>query len=202
MKTTLSVIFFLIGALPAMAQRHELGLLLGRFQPSSRTLNINTAVKAEFTAGTALYANYGIRLTRGERAALYFEVPFVATPQHQVRPSLASLTRDIATIYITPGLRLKLAPNSRISPYVAAGGGLAVFEHSRESFAGTPNPASRVLKRGAFDFGGGVDVQIWRFVGIRGEVRDFISGNPTLNAPIQGSAQHNILVAGGFALRF
>lgn len=176
--------------------------MLGRFKPSSRTLNINTVVNAEFSAGTALYANYGVRLTGGETAALYLEVPFIATPQHRVSPSLGALSRDIATIYITPGLRFKLAPKARISPYAAAGAGLAIFEHSRENFAGQPNPAARVLKRGVFDFGGGVDIHIWRFLGVRGEVRDFVSGNPALNIPLQGSAQHNVLVAGGFVLKF
>jgi hypothetical protein len=201
MKVTL-LLFCLLWSLPAAAQRQELGLMLGRFKPASRTLNINAATSAEFSAGTALYANYGVRLLGSEMAALYFEVPFVATPQHQISPNLPALTRDIATIYLTPGVRVKLAPASRISPYAAVGAGLAIFEHSRENFAGQPNPASRVLKRGAFDFGGGVDVHVWRFVGLRGEVRDFISGNPSLNAPIQGSVQHNLLIAGGFVLKF
>jgi hypothetical protein len=38
---------------------------------------------------------------------------------------------------------------------------------------GQPNQKPPELARGVFDFGAGVDVQVWRFVALRGEARDF-----------------------------
>lgn len=196
--------FLLLGvwALPGYGQRSELGLLLGGFKPASRTLNVSTAAQADFSRGLSLYANYGIRIAGGEAAALFFEVPFIATPQHKIETAAGSATRDLATIYLTPGFRLKLAPNARVSPYVATGGGWALFEHSTTRQDGRENEAPRTLSRGAFNFGGGVDIHVWRFVSVRGEVRDFISGNPSFNVPVRGSIQHNVIFAGGLALKF
>jgi opacity protein-like surface antigen len=188
-------------AIPAPGQRQELGLMLGAFRPASRTL-ANSGEPVDFSTGTALYANYGFRLAAGGAMALFFEVPFVASPQHQIASPSNTLTRDLATLYLTPGLRLKFAPRGKISPFVAAGGGWALFEQSTQRIDGAPNPAPRTVSRGAFDFGAGLDIPIWRFVSLRGEVRDFLSGNPAFNAPVKGSLQHNVLFAGGLGLRF
>ncbi len=199
MKNILWMIWFLLGAEGALAQRSELGLMLGALQPRDRTAG---NARLEIGAGMSLYANYGLRVMDGDKAALYVEVPFVATPQNQVASAAGSATRDVATIYLTPGLRLKFAPRRRIAPYIAGGAGWALFEQSTTRLDGRPNEASRLLSRGAVNFGGGVDVGLWRFVSVRGEVRDFVSGNPAFNVPVRGGAQHSLLVAGGFALRF
>jgi len=196
MKAIFTFLLLTAGAHHAHAQRSELGLLLGASSPRSRTPNL------QFTRGTSLYANYGVRLKQWAPAALYFEVPFIATPQHRIESPASSATRDVATIYLTPGLRLKFAHWGRVSPYIAAGAGWALFEHSTTRLDGRPNEAPRTLSRGASNFGAGVDVHLWRFLGVRGEVRDFISGNPAFNTPVRGSAQHTILAAGGFVLRF
>lgn len=200
----MKILLFLIalGAPGAFAQRSELGLLLGGFKPSTRTLTLQGSAKAEFSTGMSLYANYGVRLWGGDAASVFFEVPFLATPQHKITSAAGSATRDVATIYLTPGFRLKFAPKRRVSPYIAAGAGWALFEHSTTSLDGRLNDAPRTLSRAAFNFGGGLDIPIWRFVSLRAEVRDFISGNPAFNVPVRGSIQHNVLVAGGFSLRF
>ncbi|MBI4903417.1 MAG: aquaporin [Acidobacteria bacterium] len=180
--------------------RHELGLMLGSALPASRTLTASGQV--DFASGMTLLANYGVRLTGGKAAAIYFEVPFLATPQHSLTSSQRTITRDIATLYLTPGIRVKLAPGARVSPYVAAGGGYALFEQSRELLSGGTSSVARHKSSGAFDFGGGVDVRFWRFVSLRGEVRDYVSGNPLFGLPVSGSAQHNVVVAGGIVLNF
>src|SRR5580692_13011209 len=92
----------------------------------------------------------------------------------------------------TPGLRLKAFPKSRISPYLAIGGGYADYEQSTTEINGHPNPASRELARGVFDFGAGVDVRVWRWVALRGEARDFYSGSPDYNVASLSGGQHNV----------
>jgi opacity protein-like surface antigen len=191
-------------ALPGFAQRHELGLLLGGFKPASRTLKVTPPARADFDAGMTLYANYGVRIagTGESAAALYFEIPFLATPQHKITSASQLITRDVATLYLTPGFRLKFAPGARVAPYIAGGAGYGLFEHSTLRADGNPNGAPRTLGRAAFQFGGGVDVHVWKWVSLRGEFREFISGSPNLNVPVDGSIQHNVLFAGGFSLRF
>jgi hypothetical protein len=107
----------------------------------------------------------------------------LAKPQRVVTSTNPGLTRDVASLFVTPGIRVKLFPRNAVAPYVAAGGGWALFEHSTTTLAGTANPAQRTATHGVFDFGGGVDVRLWKFIGLRGEVRDFFSGNPSYNGP-------------------
>lgn len=186
---------------PVFGQRQDLSLMLGSFNPANRTLETKPPLSADIASGMAFYVNYGVRLAQIPGAALYLEVPFVASPSHKISAATGLATRELATLYLTPGVRLKFLPGSRISPYVAAGGGYALFEQSNERIDGQPNGAVRRTSSGAFDFGGGVDIKIWRFVSLRGEVRDFLSGSPDFNLPVRGK-QHNVLVSGGFAIRF
>lgn len=193
---------WLVSPLPAQeiesAPQHEIGLTLGGFFGSNRKLPQGPL---ELGGGAALQANYGYKFVERSKAALYGEVHFLASPQRLVSSIDQSLTRDIATIYVTPGIRVKFFPRAAMSPYFAVGGGYAVYEQSLNRLDGQPNPAPRTIHRGAFDFGAGVDVKFWRFVGLRGEIRDFYSGSPAYNAP-SPSGQHNVMAGGGFVLRF
>ncbi len=132
-------------------------------------------------AGVGLQVNYGRRFLEGNKFALYGEVNFLASPLREVSSSVTSATKNFASLYITPGVRLKVLPKSRISPYFAIGGGYADYEQSTTEINGQPNPASRQLARGVFDFGAGVDVHVWRWVALRGEARDFYTGSPNYN---------------------
>jgi opacity protein-like surface antigen len=113
-----------------------------------------------------------------------------------------TVTRDAATIFLTPGVRVKFLPNRAASPYVAAGGGWAVYEQSTNTLSGAPNPAPRVTHHGAFNFGAGVDVRVWKLIGLRAEVRDFYAGAPSYNTTAIRGGQHNVVAGGGFVLRF
>jgi hypothetical protein len=130
--------------------KHEVGLTLGGLLPQDQGINTNAI---HLGAGTALQANYGRRLTGG-RVELSGEVHFVANPQRVVGSTNPAATRDVATIYVTPGIRLKFASKSSFSPYIAVGGGVAFYEQSLLQKDGRPNPAPRDISRGVFDFGG------------------------------------------------
>jgi hypothetical protein len=47
-----------------------------------------------------------------------------------------------------------------------------------------------------------VDVRVWRWIALRGEIRDFYAGSPSYNLPGLGGGQHNLVAGGGFVLRF
>jgi hypothetical protein len=97
---------------------------------------------------------------------------------------------------------VKFLPRSALSPYVAVGAGYALYEQSLTRLDGQPNSAPRTIHRGAVDFAGGLDAKLWRFVGLRFEVRDCYTGSPAYNTAAISGGQHNIVVSGGFVLRF
>lgn len=189
------IVLCLLLASPLAAQQHEVGFLLGGILSNSRE-------RVRLTSGTAFQANYAYRFADFGKAALYGEVHFLANPQRIVGSGVVTATRDIATLYVTPGVKLKFLPQSRISPYVAAGGGWALYEQSVSQLNGEPNPAPRTVNRGVFVYGAGVDFSVVRQLALRAEVRDFYSGNPALNIPGLSGRQHNVVVSGGFVLRF
>jgi hypothetical protein len=47
-----------------------------------------------------------------------------------------------------------------------------------------------------------LDYRLFRFVGLRGEIRDFFSGNPNLNVALSTSTQHNVVASGALILHF
>lgn len=184
------------GCAPAFAQRHEVGLTLGRFVESRRT-SAGSALKLK--SGTALQANYGYRLAKRPGVSVLAEVHLLASPLRDITSGIRSATRDFATLYVTPGIRVKLLPELPVSPYLAVGGGYAQYEHSDFQIDGQPNPAPHRVHRGALDFGGGIDIKVWRFLGIRAEIRDFYTGSPNFNTLVSGG-QHNVVAGGGFLL--
>ncbi len=199
-----SILFFTFGALAvALADeipaRHEIGLTLGGLLSTSRSAN---TTRLDLDSGAALQANYGFRFWSNHTAALYGEVHFLANPLRDVHSSTQSLTANVATLVVTPGIRLKFLPNSRIAPYLAVGGGWADYAQSKETLAGLPNPASRTTNHGVLDYGGGLDFKFWRFVGLRTEVRDFYAGAPSYNTNLIRGGQHNVVAGGGLVLKF
>jgi hypothetical protein len=54
--------------------------------------------------------------------ALYGEINFVASPTaREITSSVNTATHDFASLYITPGIRVKFRPAPRISPYAVVG---------------------------------------------------------------------------------
>ncbi len=196
--TVLSIAATLLSNNLLLAQKHEVGLTLGGLVPGSRSSALGAL---DLSGGPGFQANYGYRLVDRTKIALLAETHFLANPLRDISSINRSATRDVATLYVTPGVRLKFAPRAKLSPYLVAGGGYALYEQSFQQINGQPNPASRFAHRCVFDFGGGLDVRVWRFFSVRSEIRDFYSGSPSFNAPAAGG-QHNVVASGGFALRF
>ena len=63
---------------------------------------------------------------------------------------------------------------------------------------------AKARRRASLQGGLGLDVKVWRNLSMRGEVRDFWSGEPDFPlAPIPGNrAMHNYFVGGGAFWRF
>lgn len=180
---------------PLAAQKHEFGFLLGGLLNNSRD-------SVRLSGDKAFQFNYAYRLANlGRLASVSAEAHFLADPQRTVTSPILTATRDVATLYLTPGLRVKFRPGSRLSPFAAAGAGWALYEQSVSQLNGQPNPAPRTVNRGVFAYGAGADYRILPRLALRGEIRDFYSGNPALNVPGLGGGRHNVVVSGGFVIR-
>ena len=148
----------------------------------------------------ALQINHGRRFFNHHKVALYGEINFLASPRRDVSSSIPTATHDFASLYITPGIRAKFLPTSRISLYALVGGGYGDYEQSTTRINGQPNSVSRELARGVFDFGAGVEVRVWRFVAVRGQARDFHSGSPAYCIATVSGGQHNVVATGALVL--
>lgn len=197
----LLLIGFFTFTIPVLAQNQELTFSLGGIPSQSRVFQSPAAGSAQISGDISLGVNYGHRLLGEKLAALYGEIEFVALPNRSLTAASAIVPRNYASLYVTPGFRLKFLPGARLSPWLAAGGGYALYEESAQLSNGQKT-TNKFLNRGVFDFGGGVDYKLFRFLGLRGEVRDFLSGNPNLNVALSGSTQHNVVASGGISLRF
>jgi opacity protein-like surface antigen len=203
MKTRLTLLLLSAFAVTSFAQedtahKNELDFGLGGIPALSRSNTPNL----DAGSGVAFQVNYGRLLLSGHNLALYGEVNFLASPLRDVSSSVPTATHDFASLYLTPGIRVKFRPVSRISPYAVVGGGYADYEQSTTRIDGQPNPVSRQLARGVFDFGAGVDVRVWRFITLRGEARDFYTGSPAYKVAEISGGQHNVVATGGFVLQW
>lgn len=123
MKFTITLIISVssgIATAQELAPRHEIGLTLGGLFGSQHSGGLT---RLGVGSGLALQANYGYRLAGNETAPLYGEVHFLANPLRQVNSTDQTLTQDAATIFLTPGLRVKFFPNRGLARYLAVRGG-------------------------------------------------------------------------------
>lgn len=156
----------------------------------------------ELGRGTALEFDYGQRFHKGKNLAWLGNVHFLANPQRVVSSSNRTLTRDIATLYLVPGVKLQLLPDARFRPFVVAGVGYGLYEQSLTRIDLIPNRAPRLRHTAVFGYGAGVDVGITRWLAARGEYRGYVSGSPDYNTTAITGAQHSAVLSGGFVLRF
>jgi hypothetical protein len=187
MRSRLFAVFLLL-ATSAFAQKLDLAVLGGgqiSFNPNS---NVGT--------GAVIQGNVGYRLASAPLLQLYAEVPITAS--FAINSHLPSLiaTRDYNTLFVTPGLRLKIAPPlSPVQPYFAGGFGWA--RYSPES----ANSGLRENTTDVFQFGAGLDFRLAPFLALRTEVRDYYTGAPNIAIGFT-ERQHNVTAMGGLVLRF
>jgi opacity protein-like surface antigen len=186
------------------AQEHELAFVVGRLKPSDRSLSLNPVqtVETGFDGAVTYQINYAKRMLRGELASLHFEIPVVVAPRIGVDSDNIFLPRTYSTVLFTPGMKLKVFPGSGFTPYVVGGIGLGRFSDSNTNINGTPNTGDRTRTNFVFNFGGGVDLNVLGPLSVRGEVRDFMTGNPSFSEPFLNDRQHNLYVGVGIVLKF
>lgn len=189
----------------AQQRNNELGFLLGGEVNSPVDIS-GTSASLDRDTGLAYQVTYAHRLA-GSTTGVWFEAPFVAVPLVKLSSSRGPgpIPTDYAALFITPGIRIQFHGDGKVSPWLSAGGGYALFQTSDFLTDGTANPKI-YTHRGTAQFGGGVDFKTpWKIlfpVKLRAQVRDFLSGKPNYHVKTDSGLQNNISISGGFVLEF
>jgi hypothetical protein len=187
----------------ALAQKADIGVTVGGSFVSDTQgaflLPPPTNVTLQTDHHLFIEGTLAFRLLDAKVASLHVELPIAAIPSQKITFATApsAVIDHLSSTFITPALRLKFVPASPIAPWVSFGGGWA--HYSLDS----GNSSSKA----ALQYGGGLDFKTGLPVlGFRAEVRDFVTGDPSLNvislANTSGFHHHNILAGGGIILRF
>ena len=201
MRTRIAVV--VVGAVLAVENveaaaqsRFDVGLLLG----STNATDEGTVL--QFDRGTTYQATFAWRLWGTDTAQLSLEVPFIASPAFTLVPPRAALPLEYASLYLTPGVRVTFLPKAPVSVFGAIGGGYARYSESKLKADRSPNPDQRDTNAGALQFGGGIDVRGFGWLGFRGEVRDVYTGARNFSIATPGLRVHNVVGSGGLVVRF
>lgn len=188
MRKTVLVALCLLIAGAAQGQKNDIALTGGGYFNVTSPLSLGVA--------PALEGTFAHRIASVPMLGLYAELPVAGSFSSNI-PTISglSLVRSYTSLFITPGLRVRLAPSFPLSPYISAGLGYGRF--NRQLFTGGSTSDSTF----AFDVGGGLDLKFLPFVGLRAEVRDFNSGGVGLETLTLGR-QNNLFVTAGIAVRF
>jgi len=186
-------------------RRNELGILLGAtVTPEVQTLAPNAGT-LQIGPGITFQLDYARELKKSQTLGLYLEVPALAIPLQNVTTNLGTAPRNYDSFFGTPGIRVKLAPHARVSPWFSAGGGYALFDESALRTNSTHN-TTRGTSGGAVQFGGGIDfktpINSLFPINLRVEARDFYTSKPAYNLNTGDGLQHNVVLSGGVVLRF
>ncbi|MEK6324599.1 MAG: autotransporter outer membrane beta-barrel domain-containing protein [Acidobacteriota bacterium] len=202
LRLLLVMTVMLLGAKSTFAQKHEIAFTSGGLKIGERGFDLPQPGFLRFSTGFTYEFNYARRLFDARLAALYFEVPFAGTPRTKIKTTNALSPGSYSSIFFTPGLKVKLLPGRKYSPFATMGVGLAHFREG-DTTVNNQTVADRNSKTDAvFAFGFGLDVKVRSILSIRGEVRDFYSELPPLNVRALSDRQHNALISAGIVLRF
>jgi hypothetical protein len=189
----------------AAAQKNELAVSIGRvFISDQGVLGAGSSnPNIHFGNGLSYGATYSRRIfNAGGLVSVNAEVPFFFTPTTTLNFAQNIVPKNYRSYFLTPAARVNLFPFTGFSPWASIGGGFGHFaENSQLEFGGS-NPGKTGTTTGVVQAGFGLDVRIISAFKLRGEVRDFYSGVPQLNANTGKTRQHNYFVGGGVVFSF
>ena len=199
----------IISAASAAAQdeKNQIGGILGRTFVSDQGIKGATYFDPtiHFGKGFSMEAEYARLFLVTPVYSIAAEVPLMYNHDMDLNAGgygNAVVPTDLKALFVTPAARVNLFPTTAVSPWVSLGAGFGHFSESATLDYGGANPGKSstgfVLQGGL-----GLDVKVWRKLSIRGEVRDFWSGEPNFPLAATGkSRQHNYFVGGGAFWRF
>jgi hypothetical protein len=195
-------LLFLLLAAPTRAQNQQFGIFFGGSLSQTRAIQGSPGQTVQISAAYAGGLHYDHALMHSRFFQPSIEAELTVVPPRVVRSVAVAVPRNYSALYFTPGLRLEFLPHARLRPWVAAGGGYNLYLQSQVLTNGQKY-SIHVKNGAAFDYGAGLDFTIWRArrstwsINLFGQVRDFVSGNPELNVPLQSGFQHTVIATGG-----
>jgi hypothetical protein len=205
----LATALYLLGASVAVAQDQKNAItgIVGRTFISDQGIigpnapQVNPFVRSG--KGLTFEVNYSRYLIVHPVFAISGEVPAVFNLDEKLGSGGPVVPTNYKQIFVTPAIRINLFPATAVSPWVSIGGGIAHFtENSQLIYQAGPNPGGSTTS-GVLEGGLGLDVKVWRRFSIRGQVRDFWSGEPDFPLADTGKTrQHNYFVGGGVGWHF
>ena len=203
----LFVATILAASAAAQDEKNEIGGMLGRPFISDQGIKGATYFDPtiHFGKGLSVEAEYARRFLVTPIYAISAEVPLLYNHDIDLNAGaygFAVVPSDMKALFVTPAARVNLFPTTAVSPWVSLGAGFGHFSEGNTLVYGGTNPGKS--KTGFVLQGGlGLDVKVWRKLSIRGEVRDFWSGEPDFPLANTGKTrQHNFFVGGGAFWRF
>ncbi len=201
----LSVLTFLAASSVAQ-EKNELGGVIGRIFISDQGINASIPDNTIHSGkGLSFGGEYARRFLVTPIFSVSGEAVVIYNPDEDLNAGgfgNAVVPTDYKQLFITPAARLNLFPTTAVSPWVSLGGGFAHFSQGNMLDYGGTNPGKSTTS-GVLEGGAGLDVKLVGNVSLRGEVRDFWSGEPDFPlAPTGKTRQHNYFVGGGVFWRF
>ena len=201
-----AVVIFLAVSAAAQDEKNEIGGIIGRTFVSDQGIKLVIPDPTiHFGKGLSFEGEYARRLLVTPIYAISAELPFMYDHDMKLNAGaygFAVVPTSLKAYFVTPAARVNFFPTTAVSPWVSLGAGVGHFSQSDTLVYGGANPGKSTT---GFTLQGGLglDVKVWRKISIRGEVRDFWSGEPDFPlAPTGKSRQHNYFVGGGAFWRF
>jgi hypothetical protein len=199
MALAVSIVLLAAGA---SAQVNDVSAGLGRTFISDQGVQGTNLIDSNihFGDGFSYSLSYGRRLVDIGIASLTVEVPFVHDPTVGLNYGNNVVPKDFSAFYLTPSVRVNAFPHFAVSPWISGGGGFAHFSPSSHLEYGGAS-AGKSSTTGAIQLGAGLDVTLIGPIKLRGELRDFYTGEPDFNLKPQ-KHMHNLFAGAGLVLNF
>ncbi|HTW31339.1 MAG TPA: outer membrane beta-barrel protein [Candidatus Sulfotelmatobacter sp.] len=191
----------------AQDEKNEIGGAIGRIFISDQGIQNATYFDPIIHSGKGLTfeGEYARRLLVAPIFAISGEAVLAYNGDEKLNAGMygfAVVPTSYKELFVTPAARVNLFPTTAVSPWVSFGAGFGhISQSSTLDYSGV-NPGKSTTSA-VIEGGLGLDVKVWSKLSIRGEVRDFWSGEPDFPlAPTGKSRQHNYFVGGGAFWRF
>jgi hypothetical protein len=203
----LTAVVMLSASAVAQDEKNEIGGMLGRTFISNQGITGGTdpSTIIAFGKGLSVEGEYARRFLVTPIYAVSAEAVFLYNKDEDINGGAylnAVVPPQLSELFVTPAARVNLFPTTAVSPWASLGVGFGHIGQGSALIYGGANPGKSTTSA-VIEGGFGLDVKVWKRLSIRGEVRDFWSGEPDFPlAPTGKSRQHNYFVGGGAFWRF
>ena len=203
----LMVVTMLAASAVAQDEKNELGGTLGRTFISNQGITGGTDPNTiiAFGKGLTFDVEYARRFIVTPIYSVSGEAVLMYNHDEDINGGaygFAVLPPQLSELFVTPAARVNLFPTTAVSPWVSFGVGFGHIGEASTLLYGGANPGKSTTSA-VIQGGFGLDVKVWKKLSIRGEVRDFWSGEPDFPlSPTSKTRMHNYFVGGGAFWRF